>query len=190
MILLKQPNYGCSCRNSDFPQRKEACLSLEASLSLRGSSHKPVQAQHSPSVGRKEAAVGHSLLALLYPRGPGSLAFHLPSHWQNNYQTCQGGVPISDSFVVTFTSLYRIQRGSESGKDTAAQFQWGQSAFLTHTATASSSPVKFTVRFATATSSHTNPTFTHTCIQIKKQPKPKAITYTVGMYSPGKAFVV
>lgn len=145
MILLKQPNYGCSCRNSDFPQRKEACLSLEASLSLRGSSHKPVQAQHSPSVGRKEAAVGHSLLALLYPRGPGSLAFHLPSHWQNNYQTCQGGVPISDSFVVTFTSLYRIQRGSESGKDTAAQFQWGQSAFLTHTATASSSPVKFTV---------------------------------------------
>lgn len=52
---------------------------------------------------------------------------------------------ISDNFVETFTSLYRIQRGSESGKDSAAQFQWGQSAFLTHTATASSLPVKFTV---------------------------------------------
>lgn len=145
MILLKQPELWVQLQELRLSSKERSILSLGASLSLRGSSPKAVQAQHSPSVDRKEAAVGHSLLALLCPRGPGSLAFHLPSHWQNNYQTCQRGVPISDNFVVTFTSLYRIQRGSESEKDTAAQFQWGQSAFLTHTATASSLPVKFTV---------------------------------------------
>lgn len=55
-----------------------AFMAVGASLSPNESSHKPVQAQYSLSVGRKEAAVGHNPLVLLYPRGLDSLASHLP----------------------------------------------------------------------------------------------------------------
>lgn len=53
-------------------------MAVGASLSPNESSHKPDQAQYSLSVGRKEVAVGHNPLVLLYPRGLDSLASHLP----------------------------------------------------------------------------------------------------------------
>lgn len=109
-------------------------MAVGTSLSPNESSHKPVQAQYSLSVGRKEAAVGHNPLVLLYPRGLDSLASHLPWHWQNSYQICQKRIPINDNLVLNHVTWYEIQGAWIRRVHCAMQFPWGYFALLPYTA--------------------------------------------------------